>query len=67
MLKIVQDEAERQELGSSLDEILREGAQRMLAAALEAEVDEHVSRFRGERDESGRGWRPFPSVKVGRA
>lgn len=53
MLKIVQDEAARQEFGSSLDEILREGAQRMLAAALEAEVDDYVWRLRGERDELG--------------
>lgn len=53
MLRIAQDEAARQEFGSSLEEILRQGAQRMLAVALEAEVDEYVSRFRGDRDERG--------------
>jgi transposase-like protein len=41
--------------GSSLiDEIVREGARRMLAEALQAEVDAYVARFVGERDERGR-------------
>src|SRR4051812_10471817 len=40
--------------GSSLiDEIVREGARRMLAEALQAEVDAYISRFAGERDERG--------------
>jgi hypothetical protein len=37
-----------------IDEIVREGARRMLAAALEAEVDVYVSQFVDERDENGR-------------
>ena len=32
-----------------LDEIVREGTRRMLAAALEAEVDAHVAAFADER------------------
>src|SRR5918995_830524 len=37
-----------------IDEIVREGARRMLAAALEAEVDAYLAEFAGERDERGR-------------
>jgi transposase-like protein len=41
--------------GSSLiDEIVREGARRMLAEALQAEVDAYIAAFVGERDERGR-------------
>ena len=40
--------------GSSLiDEIVREGARRMLAEALRAEVDAYVARFAEECDEHG--------------
>lgn len=53
MLRIVPDEAARAELGSLLDEIVREGALRMLSAALEAEVDAYVAAARGERDDNG--------------
>ena len=38
----------------SLDELAREGALRMIAAALEAEVDEYVGSFVEERDEYGK-------------
>jgi putative transposase len=38
----------------SLDELCRLGAQRMLTAALEAEVADYVRRHDGERDEGGR-------------
>ncbi len=38
---------------SDLDEIAREGARRMLAQALEAEVADYIARHQ-ERDESGR-------------
>src|SRR5437773_3182749 len=42
-------------LGSSLiDEIVREGARRMLAEALQAEVDAYIARFADERDGNGR-------------
>ena len=37
-----------------IDEIVREGARRMLAEALQAEVDAYIARFVGERDENGR-------------
>ena len=40
--------------GSLIDEIVREGARRMLAEALQAEVDACIARFAGERDENGR-------------
>ena len=39
---------------SLIDEIVREGARRMLAQALRAEVDAYVGSFVGERDENGR-------------
>jgi len=45
----------RRDGGSSLiDEIVREGARRMLVEALQAEVDAYIARFAGERDEVGR-------------
>ena len=41
--------------GSALiDELVREGARRMLAEALQAEVDDYIARFTAERDENGR-------------
>jgi putative transposase len=54
MLRVVTDEATREESASELDEIVREGARRMLAAALEAEVDLYIEAYAGERDEEGR-------------
>jgi putative transposase len=39
---------------SLLDEIVREGARRMLAAALEAEVDAYIAELADQRDERGR-------------
>jgi transposase-like protein len=39
---------------SLIDEIVREGARRMLAEALHAEVDAYIARFADERDENGR-------------
>jgi putative transposase len=58
MLKLVEDEAglEAGEAGAearTLDEIAREGARRMLIAALNEEVAEFIARHRGERDENG--------------
>jgi transposase-like protein len=53
MLSVVNKEAAVADGRSMLDEILREGAQRMLAAALEAEVDAYVAELTGERDEAG--------------
>ncbi len=37
-----------------IDEIVREGARKMLAAALQAEVDAYIARHVDERDEPGR-------------
>jgi transposase-like protein len=54
MLKIVADGSTGEELSSTLDEICREGARRMLAAALELEVDEYLAGVMDERDERGR-------------
>ena len=48
------DDPRRPDGSSLLDEIVREGARRMLAEALQAEVDDYVSRFVAERDEHGR-------------
>jgi transposase-like protein len=53
MLRVHVDEAASAELATGLDEIVAEGARRMLAAALEAEVDAYVSSFLGEIDEHG--------------
>src|SRR5215472_16583306 len=39
---------------SLIDEIVREGARRMLAEALRAEVDAYIAEFDGVRDEGGR-------------
>jgi len=54
MLRVVTDESTREEATSTLDEICREGARRMLAAALEAEADAYIAELVGELDESGR-------------
>jgi transposase-like protein len=55
MLKVVQDPAEANSAGGSLlDEIVRDGARQMLAAALQAEVAAYVAAHAGELDEQGR-------------
>jgi transposase-like protein len=41
------------ESSSVIDQIVREGARRMLAQALQAEVEERIARFADERDERG--------------
>ena len=53
MLTVVNDDASTRD-GSLIDEIVREGARRMLAAALEAEVDAYIAELAEERDERGR-------------
>lgn len=53
MLKIVMDEAERDDLTSSLDELVAEGARRMLMAGLQTEVADYVERHQGLVDEAG--------------
>src|SRR5258705_2724764 len=61
MLTVVPDSAsgDRHADGSAsssslIDEIVREGARRMLAEALRAEVDAYIARFADERDGNGR-------------
>jgi putative transposase len=53
MLSVTTNEAARSELAMSLDELAREGARRMLAAALEAEVDAYIAAFAALTDERG--------------
>ncbi len=57
MLRVVQDEAARAEFAGVLDEIVRDGARRMLASALESEVDSYVAAATGERDDKGHATR----------
>ena len=54
MLSVVTAEQTASELRVDLDQIVREGARRMLAAALEAEVDDYLAAHAAERDEHGR-------------
>jgi putative transposase len=54
MLSVVTDTRAQDELRLDLDAIVREGARRMLAAALEAEVDDYLAAHAAERDEAGR-------------
>ena len=55
MLKLTTDDTEGQApaITQSLDELAREGARRMIAAALEAEVEQYVESLRHLRDEDG--------------
>lgn len=54
MLKIVTDDVDRDDLTSSvLDELVSEGARRMLLAAAEAEVADYIDRHRELVDELG--------------
>ncbi len=41
------------EIAQTLDELARMGARRMIAAALEAEVEDYLEKFRHLRDEQG--------------
>ena len=59
MLTVVPGDGSGHEAGkdgsaSLIDEIVREGARRMLAEALQAEVDAYIARFADERDDNGR-------------
>jgi putative transposase len=53
VLSVVTDDGSTQS-GSLIDEIVREGARRMLAAALEAEVNQYIAELAAETDEQGR-------------
>jgi transposase-like protein len=59
MLTVVPDDCPGQRGGkdgssSLIDEIVRESARRMLAEALQAEVEAYIAQLAGERDENGR-------------
>ena len=53
MFSIHHDGQAREELTLDLDEIARAGARRMLAHALEAEVDVYIEAAKDQRDENG--------------
>ena len=53
MLKVVAEKAAGEEPAFGIDEICREGARRMLAVALEAEVDAYVAEHLEDRDDLG--------------
>jgi putative transposase len=53
-LPVGERDDESDELATTLDELAREGARRMILAALRAEVEEYVERFADEVDEDGR-------------
>ncbi len=53
MRRLHQNEESREELTLDLDEIARQGARRMLAEALESEVQDYLQAARGQRDENG--------------
>ena len=48
--------------GTILEEIARAGARRMLAVALEAEVDEFLARHADRRDSTATGWRSATAI-----
>lgn len=50
----VEEKRVGEEVPRTLDELARDGARRMIEAALEVEVEEYISRFREQRDEDGR-------------
>ena len=67
MLSVVTDDAAQAELRLDLDELFREGARRMLAAALEVEVDAYIAAYAERRrvwPPAGGPQRPRPSPQV---
>jgi putative transposase len=71
MLSVVPDEAAQAELRLELDELFREGARRMLAVALEAEVEAYIAAHAELTDEHGHrlvvrnGHAPARSIATG--
>lgn len=65
MLELITNEAEGtgQEVSHSLDELARKGARRMIAAALEAEVEEYLEKLGHLKDDQGHA----VAVRNGRA
>jgi hypothetical protein len=69
MLSVATDAQAHDELRLDLDELVREGARRMLAAGLEAEVDDYLAAHLAERDEvfglpRARSMQPMPVVSM---
>lgn len=64
MLKVVAGQVAGAEVSLGIDEICRQGAERMLAVALEAEVEACIARNLGELDEHGH---KVVSIRSGRA
>ncbi|WP_181803068.1 IS256 family transposase [Streptomyces shenzhenensis] len=54
MLSVVNDDGTTANGSALIDEIVRDGARRMLAAALEAEVNAYIAELADQRDENGR-------------
>lgn len=54
MTKVAKKELGSEGVDATLDALAREGARRMIAAALEAEVEAYIERFRDVRGEDGR-------------
>jgi len=55
MLRLIENEEKVQtEVSSVLDKIVREGALKMLKAALQYEVEEYLAKFEGEKDTENR-------------
>jgi transposase-like protein len=54
MHRVHQDQRGREQQLLDLDEIARQGARRMLAEALEAEVEAYIEAAKDQRDEDGR-------------
>ncbi|QRX95899.1 IS256 family transposase [Streptomyces noursei] len=54
MLAVVNEDGTTPSGSSLLDEVVREGARRMLAAALEVEVNAYIAELADERDDKGR-------------
>ncbi len=71
MLTVVTDDNAHADMAAGLDEIVREGARRMLAAALETEVAGYIEGLAGELDDEGHrlvvrnGHAPSPLRRAG--
>jgi putative transposase len=71
MLSVVPDDVAQAELRLELDELFREGARRMLAVALEVEVDAYITGYAAQVDERGHrlvrrnGHAPARSITTG--
>jgi putative transposase len=63
MLSVATDAQAQDELRLDLDELVREGARRMLAAALEAEVDDYLAAHLAEHSTATEVL-PIPPIPV---